>query len=210
MAGLLPSLLLCAATVHPDTIHDIALVESSFNPFAIAEIVPRLKKDDKGVISHLPKSKNEALEILKRIQDKNRRYSVGLMQIYSGNFKKYNVKPEDMLDGCNNLKVFEQIITECYTRGKTLENALSCYYSGNFETGKKKETEFDNTSYVERIGYNNKSGYVVPSTKIDKSGKDIEIEKGGEKTGNVKIIYPDRVLKNSFISVTQPTKIVKG
>lgn len=210
MTGILPSLLLCAATVHPDTIHDIAKVESGFNPYAIAEIVPKVKDDDKGVISHLPKTKNEALEILKSIQSKNRRYSVGLMQIYSGNFNKFKIHPEDMLDGCNNLKIFERIITECYTRGKNLKNALSCYYSGNFITGKKKEVEFDNTSYVERIGY------AVPSTKEDREGsikeskEVVTIDNGGEKRNTVKVIYPESVLKNSFISVTKPTKIVKG
>ncbi len=30
---------------------------------------------------------------------------------------------------------------------------LSCYYSGNSETGVKPEPEFNNTSYVQRIGF---------------------------------------------------------
>lgn len=40
MASLFPALLLCAASVHPDTINDIARVESGFNPYAVAEIIP--------------------------------------------------------------------------------------------------------------------------------------------------------------------------
>ena len=31
----------CAASVHPDTAHEVARVESGFNPYAIAEIIPK-------------------------------------------------------------------------------------------------------------------------------------------------------------------------
>lgn len=31
----------CAATIHPSTAFDVAKVESSFNPYAVAEIVPK-------------------------------------------------------------------------------------------------------------------------------------------------------------------------
>lgn len=45
---------------------------------------------------------------------------------------------------------------------------LSCYYSGNPETGVKPEPEFNNTSYVQRIGFSppdNKKIFIVPSVK---------------------------------------------
>ena len=45
MASLFPALLLCAASVHPDTINDIARVESGFNPYAVAEIIPERELD---------------------------------------------------------------------------------------------------------------------------------------------------------------------
>lgn len=40
----------CAATVHPSTSLDVARVESGYNPYAIAEIVPKpeRKPGDKG------------------------------------------------------------------------------------------------------------------------------------------------------------------
>ncbi|WP_105492733.1 transglycosylase SLT domain-containing protein [Escherichia coli] len=80
----------CAATVHPSTSLDVARVESGYNPYAIAEIVPRpeRKPGDKGFITHMPKSKEDAVSIITQIEAKGRRYSVGLMQITSTNFKQ--------------------------------------------------------------------------------------------------------------------------
>lgn len=37
----------CAASVHPDTTHEVARVESGFNPYAIAEIIPKAKSNEK-------------------------------------------------------------------------------------------------------------------------------------------------------------------
>lgn len=193
---LLSLALQCAPLVHPDTAHDIAKVESGFNPYAIAEIKAKGK-----VISHLPKTKNEALNIISRLKTSNSRYSVGLMQIYSGNFKGFEVTPEELLDSCRNLNIFEKILVDCYQRGGSLANALSCYYSGNFKTGKKKETQFANTSYIERIGISeNKKNYIVPSTKnskeknqeVAKAESDVVIEK--LKPSN-KIVYPRYVMR---------------
>lgn len=145
----------CAATVHPSTSLDVARVESGYNPYAIAEIVPRpeRKPGDKGFITHMPKSKEDAVSIVTQIEAKGRRYSVGLMQITSTNFKRYGVTATDLFSPCINLSVYEKIITDCYRRGGTLERALSCYYSGNFSTGQQQEPAFSKTSYVQRIGY---------------------------------------------------------
>ncbi|HBL4983494.1 TPA: transglycosylase SLT domain-containing protein, partial [Escherichia coli] len=72
----------CAASVHPDTAHEVARVESGFNPYAIAEIIPKVerKPGDKGVVSYFPKTKEAALQIVNQIESRNHRYSVGLMQ----------------------------------------------------------------------------------------------------------------------------------
>lgn len=151
----------CAATIHPSTAFDVAKVESSFNPYAVAEIVP--KKDitpgSLGVISHQPTSKQTAINIIKQVVAKGRRYSVGLMQITSTNFRHYGVTAHDLLDPCANLSIFERILTDCYQRGGTLKRALSCYYSGNFDTGQQPESALNQTSYIQRIGY------AVPSTR---------------------------------------------
>ena len=90
----------CAASIHPSTALDVARVESSFNPYAIAEIVPRARRasGDNPVISHLPASRAEAERIIRRLAVQDRRYSVGLMQITSTNFRHYGVTATDLLD----------------------------------------------------------------------------------------------------------------
>lgn len=160
----------CAASIHPSTALDVARVESSFNPYAIAEIVPRARRvpGDNPVISHLPASRADAERIIRRLAVQDRRYSVGLMQITSTNFRHYGVTATDLLDPCTNLSVFERILSDCYRRGGTLKRALSCYYSGNFRTGQQPEAVFSGTSYVQRIGYALASPrYAVPSTRED-------------------------------------------
>ncbi|EAM8769972.1 transglycosylase [Salmonella enterica] len=160
----------CAASVHPDTAHEVARVESGFNPYAIAEIIPKVerKPGEKGVVSYFPKTKEAALQIVNKIESRNHRYSVGLMQITSTNFANFNTTAEKMFDPCENLKVSEKILVDCYKRGGDILRGLSCYYSGNPETGTKPESDFNNTSYIQRIGFNppdNKKNWVVPSVK---------------------------------------------
>ncbi|HCI5999577.1 TPA: lytic transglycosylase domain-containing protein [Klebsiella variicola subsp. variicola] len=160
----------CAASIHPSTALDVARVESGFNPYAIAEIVPRARRasGDNPVISHLPASRAEAERIIRRLAVQDRRYSVGLMQITSANFRHYGVTATDLLDPCTNLSVFERILSDCYRRGGTLKRALSCYYSGDFRTGQQPEAAFSGTSYVQRMGYASASPrYAVPGTRED-------------------------------------------
>ncbi|HFJ2964147.1 TPA: lytic transglycosylase domain-containing protein [Klebsiella pneumoniae] len=162
----------CAASIHPSTALDVARVESGFNPYAIAEIVPKAgtPSGNQHVISHLPASRGEAEHILRRLRAQDRRYSVGLMQITSTNFQRYGVTATALLDPCTNLSVFERILIDCYRRGGTLKKALSCYYSGNFRTGQQPEAAFSGTSYLQRIGYALVSPrYTVPGTHEDKS-----------------------------------------
>ena len=100
----------CAASIHPDTAQEVARVESGFNPYAIAEIIPKneRKEGDSGVISHFPKTKEDALKIVQNIESRNRRYSVGLMQITSTNFSQYGVNADKLFSPCTNLAVFEK------------------------------------------------------------------------------------------------------
>jgi type IV secretion system protein VirB1 len=153
----------CAPSVHPDTSSDIARVESGFNPLVIGVV-----GQSKGIF---PKTLDDAIAHAKQLQVKGKNFSVGLMQINKSNFSRYGVTAEKLFDPCTNLKVYEQIIKDCYIRGGTLQRALSCYYSGNFNTGKQKESQFADTSYVGRIGYV-ADDYAVPSTKADKNGEE--------------------------------------
>ncbi|ENO4702674.1 transglycosylase, partial [Escherichia coli] len=79
-------------------------------------------------------------------------------------FKKLRVTATELLEPCSNLKAYQYIITDCYLRGGSLTNALSCYYSGDFITGHKVESELNNTSYIRRIGLLD-NNYVVPGTR---------------------------------------------
>lgn len=187
-AAFLALALQCAPTIHPDTSNDIAKVESGFFPYAIGIV---------GESGQFPQTKKEALKIIDKLHREGKNYSVGLMQINKTNFQKFNVTADDMLSPCKNLSVFEKIITDCYVRGKSLKNALSCYYSGNFNAGKKKEDAFKSTSYVERIGYKTASNYVVPSTKEDKQETGSNTEKVAVKT-----IYPSHLMRGELIPST--------
>lgn len=177
----------CAASVHPSTALDVARVESGLNPYAIAEILP----GGKGVTSHFPASKDEAVSLTGRLAAQGRRYSVGLMQITSTNFRHYGVTASDLLDPCTNLSVFEHILTDCYHRGGSLKRALSCYYSGNFTTGQQPESSFNQTSYIQRIGY------AVPSTREDRQ------RPPAEKTLPA-IHYPAAVLRGELTDNATP------
>ncbi|MFH4043867.1 transglycosylase SLT domain-containing protein, partial [Acinetobacter baumannii] len=79
----------------------MARVESGLSPYAIAEILP----GSKAVTSHFPTSRDEAVSLTGRLAARGRRYSVGLMQITSTNFRHYGVTASDLLDPCTNLSV---------------------------------------------------------------------------------------------------------
>lgn len=189
----------CAASIHPDTAQEVARVESGFNPYAIGVV-----GQQKGIF---PKDINDAISHVKKLKAQGKNYSVGLMQINQSNFNKYNVTEEQLFNPCTNLSVFEKIITDCYKRGGTLIRALSCYYSGNFETGQQSEKNFSNTSYIQRIGY------IVPSTRQDRQRTD-----SFPDTPEITIVYPDSVIrgplpvakKTEHNELYYPTKIVRG
>ncbi|EPB4306266.1 TPA: lytic transglycosylase domain-containing protein [Yersinia enterocolitica] len=191
----------CAASIHPSTALDVARVESGLNPYAIAEILP----GGKGVISHFPASRNEAISLAGRLKAQGRRYSVGLMQITSTNFRHYGVTARDLLAPCTNLSVFERILTDCYRRGGSLKRALSCYYSGNFTTGQQPESAFNHTSYIQRIGY------AVPSTREDRQRPPAE-------NLMLAIRYPAAVLRGELTdnatqvlaSLRYPNAVIRG
>lgn len=181
----------CAPTIHPDTTIDIGHTESGFEPLAIGVVNGK---------SIYPKNINDAKEHIRQLKSKGKNYSIGIMQINKSNFSKYGVTIDDMFNPCKNLSVFEKIITDCYIRGGTLKRALSCYYSGNFDTGQRPELAFNNSSYTQRIGY------VVPSTKQD------QLSPG---QNHVDVVYPASVLRAPLTQAQDsnthyPAHIVRG
>ncbi|CNI37239.1 TriA protein [Yersinia thracica] len=187
-AAFLSLALQCASTVHPDTAHDVARIESGFNPYAIGVV------GQKGLF---PTNKEDALTHVKRLRAEGKNFSVGLMQINQANFKQYGVDAAVLFTPCVNLSVFEKIITDCYLRGKTMLRALSCYYTGNFESGQKKESAFGETSYIERAGYSSASRYVVPSTQQDKAANKEGV--AANPKPKPRIVYPSQLVRGEFV-----------
>lgn len=181
----------CAPTVHPDTSRDVARIESGFNPYAIGVVGQK-----NGLF---PTNKEDALAHVKRLRAEGKNFSVGLMQINQANFDQYGVDAATLFNPCDNLSVYEKIITDCYQRGKTLKRALSCYYSGNFVTGQKKESDFGATSYTERAGYTSASHYVVPSTKIDKAANQESAAPNTHPKPKPRIVYPSQLVRGEFV-----------
>ena len=114
---------MCAPLVHPDTALSVMKEESKLNQFAIGVVDGWVKQ---------PTDLNSAVLTARKLEKEGKNYSVGLMQVNKHNFAKYGVTLEQMFEPCNNLQV-----------------ALSCYYSGNFLRGYKRD--FRGTSYVERV-----------------------------------------------------------
>ncbi|EAV3113580.1 TPA: lytic transglycosylase domain-containing protein [Klebsiella pneumoniae] len=176
----------CAVSVHPDTVSAIAQTESGLRPLAIGVV-----GQAKGIY---PANINDALAHVARLKAEGKNYSIGLMQINKSNFSRFNVTEEQLFNPCENLKVFEKIFTNCFLGGGTLKRALSCYYSGDYERGDKKESEFDNTSYTERIGYRSEVKYLVPSIKEDIS----------------KVNSVDNINRNQKIVIIYPSRLIRG
>lgn len=195
----------CSPAVHPDTAQDVARVESGFNPYAIGVVGQK-----QGIF---PDSLNDALVHVDRLKARGRNYSVGLMQINQANFSRYNVTARQLFDPCTNLAVFEKIMTDCYRRGGSMIRALSCYYSGNFDTGQRPEATFAHTSYVQRIGY------AVPSSKVDQ-GKQPTVPDNTPSTPQIR--YPLGIARGDLMntdakasttpatSVSFPSQVMRG
>ncbi len=122
---------LCAPNVHIDTLHRIASVESSFNPYAIGVVGARLERQ--------PKTLAEAMATAEMLENKGYNYSIGLMQVNKKNFARYGLTWRTGFDVCANLRAGAQILEDCYRRAghsaTALTDAFSCYYTGNFTAG---------------------------------------------------------------------------
>ncbi len=161
---MIPEILLaCSTMVHTETLNALIKTESSYNPYAIAIVNgEQLRKQ--------PKTLQEAEAVIDKLEADKINYSVGLGQVNKGNFAKYGVTGKQLLDSCTNIKVSEKILAACYTDSpnKSVAEALSCYYAGNFSYGFVRERKSGlKTSYVERVIENvkGKDEIVVPSIK---------------------------------------------
>lgn len=129
--------LACAPQVHADTARALVSVESAFNPWAIGVVG--------GALLRQPRHRAEALATAKALRDAGWNFSVGLGQINVGNFDRLGLTVETAFEPCANLAAMQTVLAECFDRANgsaskavhqvALRQALSCYYSGNFDTG---------------------------------------------------------------------------
>jgi len=134
----LPLALACAPQVHADTARALVSVESAFNPWAIGVVG--------GALVRQPRHRAEALATARALQSAGWNFSVGLGQINLGNFDRLGLTLESAFEPCTNLAAMQAVLAECFDRARApaskppidqaaLRQALSCYYSGNFDTG---------------------------------------------------------------------------
>ena len=150
----------CAKGIDADTFQAVARTESSFNQFAIGVV--------KGSLKEQPTNLADAVAAVKMLREKGYNFSMGLVQVNKQHMKKFNLTDESIFDICTNLRVGGEILKDCFSRAKgdeqqRLQQALSCYYSGNFRTGFKSS---DN--YVKRVVDNarlNKDSQVINPPK---------------------------------------------
>lgn len=142
----------CQNTLEPDIIMRLINNESSGNPYAIAV---------KGLSTfNQPENRNDAISALKSLDSLGFNYSVGLMQINFSNFKSTGLDFSNAFDYCANIRAGAKLFNDCHIRASQkfkgesdsfiLDSAASCYYSGNFTYGFKKEGK-SQISYVEKF-----------------------------------------------------------
>jgi type IV secretion system protein VirB1 len=129
--------LACAPQVHADTARALVSVESAFNPWAIGVVG--------GTLVRQPRHRAEALATARALRDAGWNFSIGLGQINVGNFDRLGLTLETAFEPCTNLAAMQAVLAECFDRASgsaskavdqvALRQALSCYYSGDFDTG---------------------------------------------------------------------------
>ncbi|MFM4936159.1 conjugal transfer protein [Aeromonas veronii] len=180
----------CAPDVSPVTLDAVVQTESGGNPNVVANVTDGT--------SHYFDSADAAIRFVNGLSRDGKKFSAGLMQIYSGNFSKVGVDNNTVFDPCENIKAGAKILAENFDGIKEesdeqirLQKALSKYYSGNESRGFKKEPEYGNTSYIERV---KGKAYKVPAILTEKknqSGRSATIDTEAKKSDQQWDIFGD-------------------
>jgi type IV secretion system protein VirB1 len=123
--------------------------ESSGNPFAIGVVGGRLARQ--------PRNLDEAVATALSLGAQGFDFSVGCRQVNKANFPRYGLTIQTAFDLETNSKTGMSIYRECLSRAiakfgngdAATRAALSCYNSGNFTTGQRKEG--NQPSYVDKV-----------------------------------------------------------
>lgn len=126
----------CASQIHPKTMMLLVQQESSLNPFAIAIVDGKLKRQ--------PRNLDEAVATADWLVARGIKFSAGISQVFVGNWKNLGLNSRSVFDICRNLRAGTKIFLDCHERAinkrrasgqAAIELAFSCYYSNNFSTG---------------------------------------------------------------------------
>jgi type IV secretion system protein VirB1 len=129
--------------------------ESSGNEFAIGVVGGHLVRQ--------PRNQTEAIATATSLEAHGFDFSVGCRQVNRANLHRYGLTLQTAFDPQANAMAGRDIYHECLRRAKTSSHeddmavraALSCYYSGNFTAGLRKEG--NQPSYVDKVLRNSRS-----------------------------------------------------
>lgn len=129
----------CANLAVPAPVmHHVAMVESGGNPYAIGVVGGRLLRQPDNLI--------EAVATAEALAAQGYNFSVGVAQVNRVNFAAYGLDSyQKAFSTCDNLVAGSRILADCHARMHgAWDRALSCYYSGDPETGLRE-------GYVQRV-----------------------------------------------------------
>lgn len=158
----------CAPMVHVQTMSAFVRTESGYNPFAIGVVGGRLARQ--------PRSHAEAVATARSLEQQGYNWSGGYGQVNRGNFKRFGLTLETVFEPCRNLRVSGSILQECFERAlprfpsaqHALRGAMSCYYSGNFQTGFRPDFK-GQPSYVDKVVGNALGGRVKGAIPVSRT-----------------------------------------
>lgn len=153
--GLAPAASACDRYVHSQLERGLVKTESSGNEFAIGVVG--------GLLVRQPRNVEEAIATALSLEAQDFNFSVGCRQVNKRNFQRYGFTIQTAFDPKANSRAGADIYRECLARATSafgkgdaaVRAALSCYYSGNFTTGQRKEG--NQASYVDKVLSNAKT-----------------------------------------------------
>lgn len=184
----------CTNGVHPVIMHGIISQESSFNPFAIGVV--------KGSLPRQPRTKAEGIAAIQALKAKGMNFSVGLAQVNKQHFRRFGFTAETIFEPCANVRAGAIIYKDCYASavsrfGKNqhaIGAALSCYYSGNFQTGFRRWGN-DKLPYVTAVS----NRMMTYNNRPSKIGEGVRLSKAVFQVGN----NPVQTIKQATFSQSQ-------
>jgi len=124
----------CGPSVAPFTLASIARTESGFEPLSI--------HDNTTGATNAPPSRDIAIQMASKMLERGDSVDIGIMQINSANFSRFNLTLEDAFDPCRSVNIGATVLADDYAGGETYDRqqaalrvAISRYNTGNAQRG---------------------------------------------------------------------------